>query len=381
MAEATPYHLTDEQRALRSGEAEFVDSKITPNAAQWDIDKKLPESILRECGEMGFAGVMVLEELGGAGMSTMDYALIVEEVSRGCASTGVAISVNNSLVLDPLCRFGTAEQQRKYVPALASGESYGCFGLTEPAAGSDAGRQQTTYEDKGDHFLINGRKNFITNGGEADICIVMASKDPALGNKGLAAFIVETSWDGFQVEGLEDKMGICASSTASLSFDNLKVPKENLLGEEGQGFKIAMITLDGGRIGVAAQAVGIAQAALDASKLYISERAQFGRTLDKFQGTRWKIADMAMQIEAARLLVWKASSLKDFGRPYSLAAAQAKLFASEVSSKVSRQAVQLHGGYGFMQEYAIGEMWADARVQRIYGGTNEIMKELIARAL
>lgn len=375
------FDYAEPQKLLRDTLREFVDSEIVPHASGWDQRHEFPAAAVKKCAEMGLCGMMVSKELGGAGMTTLDYVVAIEEISRGCASTGVILSVNNSLVLDPLCRFGTAEQQKKYVPMLAAGEQLGCFGLTEPSAGSDAGSQKTVYSDQGDHYLINGSKNFITNGPQADLCVLFATKERGMGNKGVTAFIVERKFAGYQQGKSENKMGICASGTSSLSFDGMRVPKANLLGKEFEGFKVAMQTLDGGRIGIAAQAVGIAQAALEAATSYAQERSQFGNKIASFQGLRWMLADMAVAVETARLMTWKAALTKDRGERYNFAAAQAKLFASEAANRVSNRAVQIHGGYGYIKDYPAERFMRDARITEIYEGTSEIQRLVIAAAM
>ncbi len=375
------YDLAEEQRLLRESIREFVEHEIIPHAGEWDKQHRFPSEVIQKCAEMGLAGVMVPKELGGAGLTTLDYVIATEEISRGCASTGVILSVNNSLVLDPLMRFGNEAQKQKYIPPLASGEQLGCFGLTEPAAGSDAGSQKTVYREEDDCFLINGTKNFITNGPQADVCILFASKDPSLGNKGLTAFITESGFAGFNRGKAENKMGICASGTSTITVDNLRVPKENRLGAEGEGFKIAMSTLDGGRIGIAAQAVGIAQAALEAAQSYAGERVQFGRPIASFQGLRWMLADMAVTVDAARLLTWKAAVVRDRGERYTFEASQAKLFASETANRVADRAVQIHGGYGYIKEYPVERFFRDAKITGIYEGTSEIQRLVVAQKI
>ena len=375
------YGLSEEQLLLRDSIRDFVNREIKPHAKEWDAKHQYPQVAVKMCAEMGLMGMMVPSELSGAGLSTLDYVLAIEELSKGCASVGVIVSVNNSLTLDPICRYGSEKQKQKYVPDLASGKKLGCFALTEPAAGSDAGSQKTVYVDKGDHYLINGSKNFITNGPQADVCILFATKDPSAGNKAVSAFVVERDFSGYQPGKMENKLGICASGTSSVAFDQMRVPKENLLGKEGTGFRIAMTTLDGGRIGIAAQAVGISQAALDTATKYADEREQFDQKIKNFQGLRWMIADMAVAVESARLLTWKAACKKDTGERFSMEAAQAKLFASEAANRVTNKAVQIHGGYGFIKDYDVERHFRDARITEIYEGTSEIQRLVVASTL
>lgn len=373
--------LSESQQLLQESLRQFVAQEIAPHAAAWDRDSHFPQQAIAQCAQMGLAGMMVGKDLGGAEMTTMDYVIAMEEIARGCASTAVILSVNNSLVLDPLQRFGTPAQQQKYIPPLARGEKLGCFALTEPSAGSDAGSQRTIYHDAGDHFVVTGSKNFITNGPQADTCILFATQDRAMKNKGISAFIVERTFPGFSLGVAEKKMGICASHTSSITLDKMKIPKDNLLGKVGDGFKIAMATLDGGRIGIAAQAVGIAAAALAAATQYAQERHQFGTRIADFQGLRWMLTDMAMAVEAARLLTYQAAMVKDRGENYSVAAAQAKLFASETANRVANKAVQIHGGYGYIREYPVERHMRDAKITELYEGTSEIQRLVIAAGM
>lgn len=372
------FRLTDEQELLRDTIREFAAGEIAPNAAVWDEEEKFPAEIIPQLAEIGVMGIPIPEEYGGVGMGNLEYVLAVEEISKACASTGVTVSAHTSLCCWPIQEYGTKEQKQKYLPDLATGEKLGAFALTEPNAGTDAAMQSTTAVDKGDHYLLNGSKIFITNGYYADVYVVFAMTDKSAGNKGISAFILEKGMEGFIFGSKERKMGIRASATYELVFDNVKVPKENLLGEEGKGFKIAMTTLDGGRIGIAAQALGIAQGALDNAAAYVKERIQFGRTISSFQNTQFKLAEMKTRVEAARYLVYRAACKKDAGEKYSEEAAMAKLFASEAARDVTCQAVQLYGGYGFTREYPVERMMRDAKITELYEGTSEVQKMVIA---
>jgi butyryl-CoA dehydrogenase len=326
-------------------------------------------------------GCFVPTRYGGAGFDYVSYAVAIEELSVACASTGVIVSAHSSLALWPILEIGTEEQRQRYVPAMARGERLGCFALSEPGAGSDAGAQRTTARRDGDAYVLNGSKNFITNGPTADIAIVFAVTNPEAGNRGTSAFIVETDWPGFEIVRVEEKMGIRGAHSAQIAFSELRVPRENLLGEEGGGFKIAMRILDGGRIGIAAQALGIARAAFEDSVAYVKGRRAFGQVLAEFQGVQWSLADMAAEIEAARLLVYRASFLKDRGLPYSKEAAMAKLFAAEAAMRIAVKAVQLHGGYGYTREFNVERYFRDAKITEIYEGTSEIQRLVIATNL
>jgi len=326
---------------------------------------------------MGFMGMYVPEEYGGAGLDTLSYILALEEVCAGCASTGVIMSVNNSLVCSPLLKFGSEEQKKKYLVPLAQGKKLGCFALSEPGNGSDAAALRTTAKKDGDFYILNGTKNFITNGKEAETCILFATMDPAKGHKGVSAFIVERGFAGYSVGKLEDKLGITGSSTAQLHLDNVKVPAANLLGKEGEGFKIAMNTLDGGRIGIAAQALGIAVAALEAAKNFVRERQAFGNPIAKLQGIQWTVADMSTRLHAAKLLTYRAARKRDTGERYTQEAAMAKLYASEMCMWLTTKAIQLHGGYGYCKEYPVERHFRDAKITEIYEGTSEIQRIVI----
>ncbi len=357
---------------------EFAQEQVKPIAAEIDKTERFPEENVAAMAEMGLLGIPFPEEYGGAGMDNLSYAQCVEELSKVCASTGVIVSAHTSLCATPIYMFGTEEQKQKYLVPLASGEKLGAFGLTEPGAGTDASGQKTTAVLEGDHYVLNGSKIFITNAGPAETYVVFAMTDKEAGNHGISAFIVEKGFEGFSIGKHEDKMGIRASSTCELVFENCKVPKENLLGEEGKGFKIAMMTLDGGRIGIASQALGIAQGAIDETVAYVKTREQFGRPLSKFQNTQFELAAMQAKTEAARLLVYQAACAKDAHEPYSHLAAMAKLVASETASDVTRRCLQLFGGYGYTKEYPIERMMRDAKITEIYEGTSEVQKMVIS---
>ncbi len=372
------FKWNDEQQLMQTMFREFVDKELRPIAAELDEQERFPSELIPKMGEIGLLGIPIAEEFGGVGMGNLEYVMAVEEISKACASTGVTISAHTSLCCWPIEHFGTQEQKEKYLPDLATGDKLGAFGLTEPNAGTDAAMQRTTAEDKGDHWLLNGSKIFITNGEVADTYVVFAMTDKAAGNKGISAFIIEKGWEGFSFGSHEKKMGIRGSSTCELVFENVKVPKENLLGELNKGFKIAMMTLDGGRIGIAAQALGIAQGAIDETVKYVKDRVQFGKSISKFQNTQFMLAEMQTRVDAARLLVYRAAAAKDAGDPYSSDAAMAKLFASETAREVTWRAVQLFGGYGYTRDYPVERMMRDAKITEIYEGTSEVQKMVIA---
>jgi butyryl-CoA dehydrogenase len=375
------FNLTEEQRMIRDMAHDFAVNEVAPKAEDIDRNHRFPAELVKKMGELGLLGVMVDSECGGAGMDTVSYVLALEEISAACASTGVIMSVNNSLVCDPVERNSTPEQKEKFLKPLASGQKLGCFGLTEPNAGSDVMAQRTTAKLDGDHYVINGTKNFITNGKEADIAVVFAMSDKAAKHKGMSAFIVEKGTPGFSVGKIEDKLGICGSSTTELVFEDCLIPKENILGKEGDGFRIAMKTLDGGRIGIASQALGIARAALDASKKHAKIREQFGKPLANLQAIQWFIADMATRLDASRLLTLRAAFEKDqkSGR-FSRSSAMAKLFAAESAMWITTKAIQVHGGYGYTKEYPVERHFRDAKITEIYEGTNEVQRLVIAAA-
>ena len=357
---------------------EFAENEVEPIAADIDETGRFPEETVEKMARYNMLGIPFPEEYGGAGGDEVAYAIAVEELSKVCGTTGVICSAHTSLGCWPIYKFGTEEQKQKYLVPLAKGEKLGAFGLTEPNAGTDAAGQQTVAVLDGDHYVLNGSKIFITNGGQADVYIIFAMTDKSKGTRGISAFIVEKDFPGFSIGKIEEKMGIRASSTAELIFEDCIVPKENLLGEEGKGFKIAMMTLDGGRIGIAAQALGIAQGALDVTVQYIKEREQFGRPLAKFQGLQWMVADMATEIEATRFLVYRAAFNKANGLPYNKEAAMAKLYAANTAMDVTTKCVQLHGGYGYTKDYPVERMMRDAKITEIYEGTSQVQQMVIA---
>ena len=373
--------LTDTQRQLRDTVRAFAAERVRPAAAETDCRERFPRELIAELGRLGVMGCFVPERYGGAGFDHVAYALAVEELSAACASTGVIFSAHASLATWPILALGSEAQRERYLPRLARGEWLGCFALSEPGSGSDAGAIRTTARRAGDHYVLNGSKNFITNAPDAQLAIVFASLDLLKGNRGLAAFIVETGWSGWEVVRVEEKMGIRGAHSAQLAFTDLRVPCENLLGEEGGGFKFAMQTLDGGRIGIAAQAVGIARAAFEDSLAYARERRAFGHALAEFQAAQFRLADMVTAVEAARLLTLRAAFLKDRGLPYTKQAAMAKLFAAETAMTLATQAVQMHGGYGYTREFAVERYFRDAKVTEIYEGTSEIQRLVIAGRL
>lgn len=375
------FAFTKEQEMVRKVMREFAEKEVAPKAKEIDITEEFPWDTVRKMAKYDMMGIPYPKEYGGAGGDYISYIIAVEELSRACATTGVILSAHISLGSFPIYQWGTEEQKQKYLVPLAKGEKLGAFGLTEPNAGTDAAGQQTTAVLDGDNYILNGSKIFITNGGKADIYIIFAMTDRSKGTKGISAFIVEKDFTGFSIGKIEEKMGIRASSTAELVFEDCIVPKENLLGKEGQGFKIAMATLDGGRIGIAAQALGIAQAALDEVIKYVKERQQFGRPLSKFQGLQWYIADMATRVSAARHLVYNAAWRKQNNLTYSMEASMAKLYASETAMYVSTKAVQIFGGYGFTKDYPVERFMRDAKITEIYEGTSEVQKMVIAANL
>ncbi len=359
----------------------FAQTEVAPLAQELDEEERFPEETLPKLAKAGFLGIPFPREYGGQGADNLAYALCVEEMAKVCATTAVVISAHTSLCCAPIYENGTEQQRRKYLAPLAKGEKLGAFGLTEPGAGTDAGSQKTCAVLNGDHYVLNGSKIFITNAGYADVYIIMAMTAPAAGTRGISAFIVEKDFPGFFVGVKEKKMGIRGSATCELIMQDCIVPKENLLGKEGKGFAIAMKTLDGGRIGIAAQALGIGQGAIDKSIGYVKERRQFGKPLSAFQNTQFTLADMDTRMEAARMLVYKAAVMKDEKRPFSKEAAMAKLFASEAASWVANKAVQLHGGYGYTREYDVERMARDAKITEIYEGTSEVQRMVISSAL
>ena len=373
--------LNEEQRAVRDAARDFAHNVLKPGVIERDNEQRFPADEVRQLGELGFMGMMVDPKYGGSGMDTVSYVLAMEELSKIDASASVCVSVNNSLVCWGLELYGTEEQKEKFLAPLARGEKIGAFCLSEPEAGSDATSQRTTAIDMGDHYLLNGTKNWITNGGSASTYLVMAQTDADKGHRGINCLVVERGMEGFIVGAKEDKMGIRGSDTHTLMFQDVKVPKANRIGEDGFGFKFAMKTLAGGRIGIAAQALGIASGALEFALAYSKERKAFGKEIHKHQAIAFKLADMATQIEAARLLTLKSAALKDAGENYDLASSMAKLYASEVAMKQTVEAVQVHGGYGYVKEYHVERLMRDAKITQIYEGTSEVQKIVISRSV
>ncbi len=373
--------LTEEQRQVRDLCREFADKELRPNARRWDADHVFPREAVRQLAEMGLMGVAIPPEWGGAGMDTVSYAIAMEEISAGCAGTGVIMSVNNSLYCDPLLKFGTDAQRQELLVPFAKGQRLGCFALTEPMSGSDAAEMRTVAVRRGEEYVLDGSKNFITNGPQADVALVFAMTDRAKRHKGISAFLVPTDAKGFTRGKPDDKVGIRASGSCTVFLEGCAIPARYRLGEEGDGFKIAMATLDGGRIGIAAQALGIARAAFDAARAYAKERKAFGQPISSFQAIQFMLADMATEIDAARLLVWRAATLKDRGVRHSAESAMAKLYASEMSERVTSKAIQIHGGYGYVKEYDVERHWRDSRITEIYEGTSEIQRLVISSAV
>jgi alkylation response protein AidB-like acyl-CoA dehydrogenase len=373
------FELSEEQLMIQQAARDFAQQELKPGVIERDEHQKFPAEQVKKLGELGFLGMMVSEKYNGSGLDAISYVLVMEELSKIDASASVVVSVNNSLVCYGLEAYGNEFQKEKYLKPLAAGEKIGAFCLSEPEAGSDATSQRTTAEDKGDYYLLNGTKNWITNGSSASTYLVIAQTHPELRHKGINAFIVEKGMEGFTIGPKENKLGIRGSDTHSLMFNDVKVPKENRIGEDGFGFKFAMKTLEGGRIGIAAQALGIAQGAFELATQYAKERKSFGKPIAEHQAIAFKLADMATQIEAARLLVYKAAWLKDQGQPYTQAGSMAKLFASKVAMDVTIEAVQVHGGYGFVKEYHVERLMRDAKITQIYEGTSEIQKMVISR--
>lgn len=375
------FQLTEEQIAVRDAAREFAKAELLPGVIERDRAQQFPAEQIKKMGQLGFMGMMVDPRYNGGGMDTVSYTLAMEEISKVDASASVCMSVNNSLVCWGLETFGSQAQKEKYLKKLAAGEVIGAFCLSEPEAGSDATSQRTTAEDKGDYYLLNGTKNWITNGNSAGIYIVIAQTDATQKHKGINALIVEKGMDGFVVGKKEDKMGIRGSDTHSLMFSDVKVPKENRIGEEGFGFTFAMTTLNGGRIGIASQALGIASGAYELALAYAKERKAFNKKLSEHQAIQFKLADMATKIDAARLLIWQAASLKDRKQNFVKAAAMAKLYASQIAQEVTTEAVQIHGGYGYVKEYHVERLMRDAKITQIYEGTSEIQRLVISREL
>lgn len=372
------FNLSEEHIQLQQTFREFAENEVKPLAKELDETERFPTETVQKMAEMGMMGLPIPEELGGSGVDQLGYVLAVEELSKVCATTGIILSAHTSLCCWPIMTFGTEEQKEKYLKPLASGQKLGAFALTEPSAGTDASMQKSTAVLEGDHYILNGNKVFITNAGAADVFIVFAMTDKEQGTRGITAFILERDMPGFTMGKPENKMGLRASSTCELVFDNVRVPVENRLGAEGKGFKIAMATLDGGRIGVGAQAVGIAQGAIDEAVKFTKERIQFGRRISQFQNTQFTLADMQTRTDAARMLVWRAAAAEQEGQPYTHLAAMAKLFASETASYVTNRAVQLCGGYGYTKDYPVERMMRDAKVTEIYEGTSEVQRMVIS---
>ena len=378
-AQGMSFDLSEDHTMVHDMVKKLADEEIKPRAAHYDETREFPWDNIKKLSELGLMGVTVPEEYGGAGMDTLAYVLVIEEISRACASTGVIAAVQNSLATFPLLSAGTEELKKKYLPKLASGETIGAYALTEPGSGSDAAGMKTTCRLEGDHWVLNGQKNWITNSTAAEVFIVYATKDPEMGHKGVCCFVVEKSYEGFTIGKHEETMGVRASGTCPLTFDNVKVPVANLVGEEGKGFNIAMATLDCGRIGIAAQAVGIAQAALDEALQYSKEREQFKRPISKFQLVQEMLVNMAVGVESARLMMHRAALRKDRGQKFSKEASMAKLYASQVAVQNALDGMQVHGGYGYSKEYPVERFLRDAKVTQIYEGTSEVQKLVIAK--
>lgn len=375
------FQLSKEHEMARKLFREFAVNDVEPLAQEIDEEERFPVETVDKMKKYGFMGIPFPKEYGGQGCDYLTYVMAVEELSKVCGTTGVIVSAHTSLCSSPLYEFGNEEQKKKYLTKLASGQWLGAFGLTEPGAGTDAAGQQTKAVLDGDHYVLNGSKIFITNASYADVYIIMAMTDKSQGTKGISAFIVEKDFPGFSIGKKEKKMGIRGSSTCELIFEDCIVPKENLIGKEGQGFKIAMKTLDGGRIGIAAQALGIAQGAIDETVKYVKERKQFGRSISKFQNTQFQLAEMQTKVDAARLLVYRAACGKDAGESYGVDAAMAKLYAAETAMEVTTKAVQLHGGYGYTRDYPVERMMRDAKITEIYEGTSEVQRMVISSSM
>jgi butyryl-CoA dehydrogenase len=373
------FQLTDEQLMIQKAAREFADAVIAPRARELDRTHTFPAEHIPKLAELGYMGIIIPEAYGGSGLGQLEQVVIMEEIQRACAATGVTVSVHNSLTAGPIVKFGTEDQKRRYLPRMARAEILGAYCLSEPDHGSDAGGLETSYVRRGGRFVLNGTKAWITNGEQASIFIVFATADKTRGPKAISAFLVERGYKGFSVGKKEEKLGIRASSTVQIHLEDCEVPEENLLGKEGEGFKIAMDTLDGGRIGIATQAIGIGQACLDRSVKYAKTRVQFGKPIAEFQAIQWKIANMAMEIDAARLLTYRAAALREEGKPCTRESSMAKLFASEAANRAAREAVQVHGGAGYVAEYDVERLYRDAKITEIYEGTSEIQRIVISR--
>jgi alkylation response protein AidB-like acyl-CoA dehydrogenase len=373
------FDLSDEERLIQQTAREFADSEVAPVARDNDHNGRFPRELIDGLAKLGFLGMLVPEEYGGPYVGNFGLVLALEEINRACASTGVTMSVHNSLTTSPIIRFGSEETKKKYLPRMATGELLGAYALSEAGAGSDAASLQARAVKDGNEYVLNGTKSWITTGAEADVFVVMLRTDPEERSKGISTFVIDRDTKGFIIGKKEDKLGLRGSSTVQLAFEDARVPAANLLGSEGEGFKIAMQTLDGGRIGIATQAVGIAQAALDASVKYAKEREQFGKKIGEFQAIQWKLADMATAIEASRLMIYRAARMRDRDVPHTKESAMAKLFASEMSNRVAREAVQIHGGAGYTKDFDVERYYRDARITEIYEGTSEVQRIVISR--
>jgi alkylation response protein AidB-like acyl-CoA dehydrogenase len=375
------FDLSDDHKAVRDHVRSFVEEEIKPVALAYDESQDFPTEIFRKLGELGYLGIVIPTEYDGSGMGYMEYAIVVEEVARGCPAIALGVAAHNGLCTSHIFRFGSEHLRRTYVPRLATGSTMGAWALTEPNAGSDAGGTRTTAVRDGYHWVLNGAKNFITHGNVGDICVVMAVTDPSKGKKGISAFAIDKSMAGFYGSKKENKLGMRCSDTAGITLDNVRVPADHLIGNEGEGFIQALQILDGGRISIAALSVGLAQGAFEAAVRYSTEREQFGKRLADFQAIQFKLAKMSMEIDAARMLTYKAAWMRDQGQDYTLAASQAKLFASEVAVRTAEEAIQIHGGYGYIKEYPVEKYWRDSKLLTIGEGTSEIQKMVIARKL
>jgi butyryl-CoA dehydrogenase len=370
--------LSEEQRLVQQTASEFAKNEVLPRAAEIDREHRHPKELVKRMAELGLLGIAVPEQYGGSGIDTVAYVLALEEISRACASTGVIMSVNNSLVCDPILKYGTEAQKQKYLVPLASGQKLGCFALSEPEAGTDSAAQKTTSKKVGNEWVLNGVKNWITNGPVADTCVLFTMTDASKGNRGITAFILPMDAKGVRCGPPDKKLGIRGSQSCQIFLDDVKLPEENLLGEVGQGFKVAMSTLDGGRIGIAAQALGIARASLEDALAYAAERKTFGKPIAQHQAIQFKLADMATELDAARLLTWRAATMKDQGARHTTESSMAKVFASEVANRAAKEAVQIFGGNGYVEDFPVERHYRDAKITEIYEGTSEVQRLVIA---
>jgi alkylation response protein AidB-like acyl-CoA dehydrogenase len=375
------FHLSDDQQSIRQLAREFAEAEIKPHAIEWDEGQIFPMDTFKKMAALGFLGIMVPPELGGAGLGALENAIIIEEIARTCPGVALSVAAHNGLCTGHILAFGSEATKSKYIPPLARGEVMGAWGLTEPSAGSDAGGTQTIAEKNGDHYILNGSKNFITHGSYGETAVIMAVTDRTNTARGISAFVVDKSMAGFSASKKENKLGMRASETSSLLLENVKVPAENLLGVEGEGFVQALKILDGGRIAIAALSVGCAQGAFEAAVKYSQERKQFGKTLAEMQGIQFKLAQMATKLDASRLLTYKAANLRDSGEPYGTAASMAKMFASEACVNICEEAIQIHGGYGYIKEFPVEKFWRDSKLLTIGEGTSEVQRMVIARSL